>query len=67
MAKKYSTRETNNTAADLGFETTLCIAEEDKHVRLGVICLRYISDAINEIQTSLIRSMENSKGQRNRD
>ncbi len=62
MAKKYSTHETDNTAADLGYKTTLSIAEKNKHVTLGAIFIKYISEAINAIHIRLIRSMGKFEG-----
>ena len=60
MAKKKSTK---NTAADLGFEETLWLAAdklrksvdaaEYKHVVLGLIFLKYVSDAFAELHDAL--------------
>jgi type I restriction enzyme M protein len=64
MAKTKKAKKTNGTAANLGFEATLWLAAdklrsnmdaaEYKHVVLGLIFLKYISDAFEEKHAQLV-------------
>src|SRR3954447_9669447 len=63
-AKTKASNETNGNGAPLGFEATLwqaadklrnnMDAAEDKHVVLGLIFLKYISDAFEEGRATLV-------------
>src|SRR5262245_4436061 len=64
MARARSTRSTNNTTANIGFEQKLWLAAdklrsnmdaaEYKHVVLGLIFLKYISDSFEEHHAKLL-------------
>src|SRR5881398_1349575 len=63
MARARSTRSSNNSSANIGFEAKLwkaadklhknMDAAEYKHVVLGLIFLKYISDAFKELYENL--------------
>src|SRR6185295_18550022 len=64
MARTKSTSSSDKSAANLGFEAKLWLAAdklrnnmdaaEYKHVVLGLIFLKYISDAFEEMRTRLL-------------
>src|SRR5437867_12197527 len=64
MARGKSTKPTNNSSANVGFEAKLWLAAdklrsnmdaaEYKHVVLGLIFLKYISDSFEEQHAKLI-------------
>ena len=64
MPRKPSARSQNNSSADLGFEVKLWLAAdklrsnmdagEYKHVVLGLIFLKYISDTFEEHHAKLV-------------
>ena len=67
MARARSTRVSNNTSANIGFEQKLWLAAdklrsnmdaaEYKHVVLGLIFLKYISDSFEEHHAKLVGGM----------
>ncbi len=69
MAKRKTKRKENNGGANLGFEATLFLAADKlrgnmepsdyKHVALGLIFLKYISDAFEAKCEDLL--LESSK------
>lgn len=71
MAKKKSDTNSNKNGATLGFEATLyqaadklrnnMDAAEYKHVVLGLIFLKYISDTFEEKHNSLLQEFANSQ------
>ena len=68
MAKAKKANRTNGTAATLGFEATLWLAADKlrsniapsdyKHVVLGLIFLKYISDSFEEKHAQLVEEQE---------
>jgi type I restriction enzyme M protein len=68
MGKKKATKKKTGTAANLGFEATLWLAADKlrnnldaadyKHVVLGLIFLKYISDAFSELHERLLEQVE---------
>ncbi|NLH78291.1 MAG: SAM-dependent DNA methyltransferase, partial [Acidobacteria bacterium] len=73
MARKSSTTQKASNGANLGFETTLWAAAdklrghmdaaEYKHVVLGLIFLKYISDAFEERRTTLETELSDPKSE----
>ena len=73
MAKKKSDTNANNNGATLGFEATLyqaadklrnnMDAAEYKHVVLGLIFLKYISDSFEERFNFLLQESANSQSE----
>lgn len=76
MAKQKKTGEKKTTGAALGFEATLWAmadkqrghmdAAEYKHVVLGLIFLKYISDAFEEKHTALVEEKKKAQIPRTR-
>ncbi|MCE9552916.1 MAG: type I restriction-modification system subunit M [Planctomycetes bacterium] len=72
MARTKSKKNSNDSAANLGFEAKLWLAAdklrnnmdaaEYKHVVLGLIFLKYISDAFEEMRAKLIAGKGDYKG-----
>jgi len=68
MGKKKATKKKVDTAANLGFEATLWLAADKlrnnldaavyKHVVLGLIFLKYISDAFSELHERLLEQVD---------
>jgi type I restriction enzyme M protein len=77
MAKAKKAKKANGTAANLGFEATLWLAAdklrsnmdaaEYKHVVLGLIFLKYISDAFEEKHTQLASKKDEGYDPEDRD
>ena len=72
MARKKSSSSSENSAANLGFEAKLWLAAdklrsnmdaaEYKHVVLGLIFLKYISDSFEEMRTKLLKGEGDYEG-----
>src|SRR5580704_14998955 len=72
MAKRAAKKQANGNGANLGFEAKLWLAAdklrnnmdaaEYKHVVLGLIFLKYISDAFEELHTALVAGKADYEG-----
>src|SRR5438874_8837676 len=72
MARTRSTRSSNNSSANIGFEAKLWLAAdklrsnmdaaEYKHVVLGLIFLKYISDSFEEQHAKLLAGRDEYAG-----
>ncbi len=49
------------SSANLGFEAKLWLAAEYKHVALGLIFLKYLSDSVEQFSRSLISRTESRR------